>query len=485
MASRAGALALGATGAIHIALTPQHAGVSYVGPLFAAGGMIGLALAAVLWRGACGAWAWRLGAAVAAGMALALVLSRTVGLPGVMGLPGFREGAWGALENASLFLELSFLTLAVLGRRPALRRASAAAPPPRGGLSRRGAIGALVPVVGAGVAGRLLGGPSFGFSAAPAAAAGPGHSSRGRPAGAQGMGMGGGFRGGDVDHRANGFDPSELIRDFDWGRVRRLPSGRVLREWEIVSGDKEIEVAPGVTYAAWAFNGRIPGPTLRCREGELLRIRFVNGSSQPHTMHFHGIHRAEMDGAPGVGEEIGGGLIKPGESFTYEFDAAPFGLHLYHCHVMPLAMHIAKGLYGAVVVDPKDGRAEADELIMVMNGFDTDFDGQNDLYAVNSIGFAYERAPIKVRRGELVRIYLVNLLEYDPLNSFHIHGNFFEYFPTGTSLRPTEYTDTIAQVQGQRGVLELRFRYAGKYLFHAHKTEFAELGWLGFFEVQD
>ncbi len=121
-----------------------------------------------------------------------------------------------------------------------------------------------------------------------------------------------------------------------------------------------------------------------------------------------------------------------------------------------------------------------------MNGFNTNFDGEgNQVYAVNTVGFAYEQAPIKVKRGELVRIYLANLLEFDPINSFHIHANFFHYYPTGTSLRPSEYTDTIAQMQAQRGILELRFPYAGKFLFHAHKTEFAELGWLGFFEVED
>src|SRR5918992_1063169 len=152
-----------------------------------------------------------------------------------------------------------------------------------------------------------------------------------------------------VDHRANGFDPHEILRDFDWGTTRRLANGQVLREWELVAAEKEIEVAPGVKYAAWSYNGRVPGPTLRCREGERLRIRFVNGSEHPHTIHFHGLHPAEMDGVP----EVGAGIIGPGKSTVYEFDAEPFGLHLYHCHVGPLAEHIARGLYGTFVIDPK------------------------------------------------------------------------------------------------------------------------------------
>ncbi|HEV2723650.1 MAG TPA: multicopper oxidase domain-containing protein [Thermoleophilaceae bacterium] len=283
---------------------------------------------------------------------------------------------------------------------------------------------------------------------------------------------------GRVDPAANGFDPAEILRDFDEGKVRRV-RGRTVREWDIEAEDKEIEVAPGVKFAAWTYNGRVPGPTLRAREGERLRINFVNGSSHPHTMHFHGIHRDIHDGIPGVGR----GNIEPGGSFTYEFDASPFGLHLYHCHSTPLAEHIAKGLYGAFIIDPKKGRPKAEELVMVMNGFDTNFDRANEVYAVNTVAFAYHDRPIRVKRGELVRMYVVNTLEFDLLNSFHVHANFFDYYPTGTKLEPRDFTDTVVMGQGERGIAELRFPYTGKYMFHAHVSEFADLGWMGFFEV--
>jgi FtsP/CotA-like multicopper oxidase with cupredoxin domain len=285
---------------------------------------------------------------------------------------------------------------------------------------------------------------------------------------------------GQVDHAGNGFDPHSLLTDFDRGTTRRLPGGRTLREWTVIAQEKEIEVAPGVRFPAWAYNGRVPGPALRATEGDLLRIRFVNGTPHPHTMHFHGLHPSSADGAPGAGP---GGLVPPGGELTYEFTAEPFGLHLYHCHTFPLATHIAKGLYGAFVIDPKAGRPEARELVMVQNGFDTDFDRSNEIYAVNTVAFAYLDRPIPVPRNELVRIYLVNVLEYDLLNSFHVHGNFFHYFPTGTSLEPSELTDTVAQVQGQRGILEIRFPHPGLFMFHAHQSEFAELGWTGMFEV--
>jgi FtsP/CotA-like multicopper oxidase with cupredoxin domain len=286
---------------------------------------------------------------------------------------------------------------------------------------------------------------------------------------------------GEVDHEKNGFNPTDMLTDFDYGKVSTLPNGQRLREYEFVAHDKEIEVIPGIVFPAWTFNGRIPGPTIRATEGDRIRIHFSNGSNHPHTIHFHGFHPSEMDGVPGTGP---GGNVEPNTEFIYEFDAEPFGLHLYHCHSFPLARHIAKGLYGAFIVDPRDGRPRVDrEMVMVMSGLDVDFDDANDFYAVNGIPFHFQNNPIQIRVGESVRIFLVNILEFDLINSFHLHANFFNYYPTGTSLTPSEFTDTIIQGQAQRGILEFSYKYPGMYMFHAHVTEFAELGWNGMFEV--
>jgi FtsP/CotA-like multicopper oxidase with cupredoxin domain len=285
---------------------------------------------------------------------------------------------------------------------------------------------------------------------------------------------------GEVDYQRNGFNPTEVMTDFDYGEVSTLDNGQTLREYRVVALNKNIEIVPGIEFQAWAYDGRIPGPTLRCTEGDRLRIHFINGSTHPHSMHFHGVHTAEMDGVPGNGP----GLIQPGGEFTYEFDAEPFGLHLYHCHAFPLARHIAKGLYGAFIIDPPGGRPPVDhEFVMVMSGFDVDFDDENDFYAVNAIPFHYQMHPIQIGVGEKVRIYLVNVTEFDQINSFHLHANFFHYYPTGTSLAPSEYTDMIMQAQAQRGILEFSYKFPGLYMFHAHQTEFAELGWTGNFEV--
>jgi FtsP/CotA-like multicopper oxidase with cupredoxin domain len=251
--------------------------------------------------------------------------------------------------------------------------------------------------------------------------------------------------------------------------------GRV-REYMLVATDRQIEVAKGVTFNAWTYNGTVPGPIIRATEDDLLRVHFVNAGSHPHTIHFHGIHPANMDGVFEV--------VEPDESFTYEFPARPYGMHLYHCHATPLKKHIHKGLYGAFIIDPPKPRPPAQELVMVMNGYDTDGDGDNNFYTVNGLTFYYAKYPIRVSRSQTVRIYLANLTEFDLINSLHLHGEFFRLYRTG-STEQFEYTDTVMLCQGERCILEIDFSNTGKFMFHAHQSEFAELGWMGFFDVVD
>jgi len=286
------------------------------------------------------------------------------------------------------------------------------------------------------------------------------------------------------------FDPSVYLTAWNFNDLapsdrakyyqeKTLPDGTLLREYWIYARDDTIEVAPGVFYAAWTYNGQVPGPTMRATEGDTVRMHLINTGTRAHTAHFHGFHPAAMDGAEP--EQF----VQPGESFTYDFKAEPVGTHLYHCHSTPLRKHIEKGMYGMFIVDPVGGLPPADkEFIMLMNAFDTDFDGGNDVYAVNTVAFAYAQHPVKVNVGEKVRIFLGNMVENDPINSMHIHGNFFNVFPTGTQDLPTHFTDIVELAQAERARIEVQFKFPGRYMFHAHQTEFSELGWMGFFEVE-
>ena len=289
------------------------------------------------------------------------------------------------------------------------------------------------------------------------------------------------------------FDPSVFLRTWNFSNLpdterarfyRETPrsNGTLLREYEMFAVDRDVEIAPGVFFPAWTYNGQVPGPTLRANEGDRIRVNFINQGTHPHTIHFHGWHPPEMDGSMPDHE------VAPGERFVYEFDAEPFGVHLYHCHSVPLKRHIHKGLYGAFIIDPPTGavatRAPADELIMMLNSFDTNFDAENEVYAVNTVAHFHMHEPIRVQVGQLVRMYVINITEFDLLNSLHLHGMFFDVYRTGTQLIPSETTDTVMFCQGERMVLETTFRYPGDFMFHAHQSEFAELGWMGLFRAE-
>jgi FtsP/CotA-like multicopper oxidase with cupredoxin domain len=345
------------------------------------------------------------------------------------------------------------------------------------------------------------------------------------------------------EYRDTDFDPHEFLTTFNTGRSGQdsVPQrvyeedGRTVREFEFTAVDTTITIAPGVEFSAWAYNGQVPGPTIRAVEGDLIRVTFKNLGRHAHTIHPHLRNlNPRMDGIP----QNGPGVLDTGKSFTYEWIAQPAGTHFYHCHSLPLKEHLHRGLYGTIIVDPDPERvrqnpseytdyqgpitdefrgrlvAEArsrnheypendavNEMVIVMNSFDTNFDGGNEVYAANTRAFAYgvgqtdgegnwkageTKRPIQIDKNERQRIYLVNATEFDLVNSFHTHSQFYDYYDHGTTLTPTHKTiDTIMQCQAQRGIVELDYsdHQPGLYMFHAHQSEFAELGWMSFFEV--
>lgn len=270
-----------------------------------------------------------------------------------------------------------------------------------------------------------------------------------------------------------GFNPSQTLSTFDWGDLSKSRDGRVLRTYHVTARDVELEIAPGVFVSAWTHNGLVPGPTLRCRAGDRVKVEFTNESAADHTMHFHGIHPAEMDGVQP--------FVRPGDRYVYEFDAEPPGLHLYHCHVPPVALHMSRGMFGVFIIDPLTPLPPARELVVVLSAWDVDFDGRNEIYAINGCANYFRDHPIELVCGERVRLFLVNAIEYDAISSFHLHGNFFDV--TGGAA-PARGVDTVCLSQAERRVLEFSYKFTGMFMFHPHQNTFAERGAMGHFLVK-
>jgi manganese oxidase len=328
------------------------------------------------------------------------------------------------------------------------------------------------------------------------------------------------------------------LEDFNYGRVATLENGTTVRNYTLMVSENTLvpvttDGLNGTQYPGWTFNYSIPGPTMRMTEGDHISITVVNpvSSQHSHSMHMHSVHSPIMDGTYSTA-----GDIKPGTNFTYSFTASPAGVYPYHCHVSPIVDHINHGLYGMMIIDPKVPRTPAHELVMIMNSYDFDInqalkptfqipnkaqsqqifdianrdvtndDGtldeqaiatnteeregielgierENEMYTVNGVAFQYMKDPIVLQKDEPVRIYLLSMTEFDPVNNFHLHSAMFKYIPEGTEQSAEYTTDIVTLSQGDRGIIEFTPHNEGLMMFHSHIAEFAELGWMSNFKV--
>ena len=271
----------------------------------------------------------------------------------------------------------------------------------------------------------------------------------------------------------NSFNPLELLRDFDYGTVKQ-ENGRTVREFNFEARNSTLQLTRAVNFASWNINGRVPGPTIRATKGDRIRVIFHNSAGHAHSLHFHGIHPTDMDGVV---------PISHGSTKVFEFDAEPYGVHLYHCHISPVTRHIGKGLYGMFIIDPEEGRQSADEIVLVMGGYDVNEDGRNEMYAFNGIPDYYLDHPIPIQQDQLIRLYILNMTELEPALTFHIHANMFKVYRTGRTLIPNEETDVITMGVAERHILEFTYHTPGMYMFHPHQDQIAEAGCMGNFNV--
>jgi len=254
--------------------------------------------------------------------------------------------------------------------------------------------------------------------------------------------------------------------------------------------ERERAVARGVTQTLWTFGGTAPGPTLRGKVGDVFEITLVNDGTIGHSIDVH---------AGALAPDRPMRTIQPGESLTYRFTAARSGIWMYHCATMPMSLHIANGMFGAVVIDPPDLATVDREYVLVQSelylgpqGGIADADrvrnGTPDLVVFNGYANQYDHAPLRARTGERVRVWV---LAAGPNrgSAFHVVGGQFDtvYREGSYELRPGAGGTGGSQVLGlspaQGGFVELTFPEPGSYPFVTHAMADAERGAHGIVRV--
>ncbi|MEY9811812.1 multicopper oxidase domain-containing protein [Streptomyces albogriseolus] len=255
--------------------------------------------------------------------------------------------------------------------------------------------------------------------------------------------------------------------------------------------EAEADVAPGVRQTLWTFDGTAPGPVLRGRVGDTFEITLVNDGTIGHSVDFH---------AGALAPDRPMRTIQPGESLTYRFTATRSGVWMYHCSTMPMSLHIANGMFGAVVIDPPGlPRVDREYLLVQSEYYLGDQHGtadpakvnakEPDMAAFNGYANQYDHDPLTAKAGERVRIWVLTAGPNMP-SAFHVVGGQFDtVFREGAyDLRPGGPERGGAQVldlaPASGGFVELALPEAGNYPFVTHVMTDAERGAHGVLRVR-
>ncbi len=237
-----------------------------------------------------------------------------------------------------------------------------------------------------------------------------------------------------------------------------------VKVYELTASEFEWETEPGRMYKAWGYNGQIPGPQIRVREGDRVRIVLTNQLSQSTSIHFHGLEVPnDQDGVPFITQPP----VKPGETYTYEFTVPNSGSHMYHSHHNS-TKQVGMGLLGAFVVEPKNRSREPKvdvDYVMILNDV-------SHGYTLNGKGFPATE-PIVAALGQTVRIRLMN--EGMMIHPMHLHGMHMTVIARDGWDLPAPYRcDTVNVAPGERWDVLVKCTNPGTWAFHCHILPHAE-----------
>jgi nitrite reductase (NO-forming) len=265
---------------------------------------------------------------------------------------------------------------------------------------------------------------------------------------------------------------------------------------DLVITEQQMTVAPGFAQAVWTFGGTVPGPVIRVKVGDRIRLHLKNPieNRMAHSVDFHASRVAPNDEMRS---------IAPGEELLYEWTADYAGVWMYHCATAPALHHIANGMYGMVIVEPTDGLPKVDqEFAIVQSEWYLGPQGQvsdlekamaaapaPDLVLFNGVANQYQDHPIKVGTGERVRIFVLNAGPSID-SSFHVIGTVFDTVrKEGVLLSPDNDGSWGAQAMdlapAQGGYVEFVPAEDGMYPFVTHAFNFVGRGALGMLQAGD
>ena len=256
--------------------------------------------------------------------------------------------------------------------------------------------------------------------------------------------------------------------------------------------DMTVEIAPGVKYNTWAFDGHgAPGPIIHVREGQTVEMTLKNGGSIPHSIDFH---------AARIAPNVAFRDVAPGESFSFRFEAVDPGVFMYHCGTKPVLAHIANGMYGAIVVSPKKALPQVDnEYVLVASEWYLNGDGitqpaslsmekaramMPDWTTFNGYANQYVTHPLTADPGETTRFYVVAAgptLE----TAFHVVGTIFNraWVNADVTNPPQTGVQTVSVPPGGGGVFDVKIDKEGLYPFVSHAFAHVDLGQVGLLKV--